>query len=41
MALQEMKDKGIVERGDLVILSQGDTTHTRGGTDNMKILAVA
>lgn len=41
VALQVLKDKGIVEHGDLVILSQGDTTHTRGGTNTMRILAVA
>ena len=40
VALQVLKEKGIVTSGDLVILSQGDTNHTQGGTNTMKILAV-
>ncbi len=35
-----LQQKGIVDSGDLVILSQDDSTHSRGGTNTMKILAV-
>jgi pyruvate kinase len=41
VVLQVLKEKGIVEGGDLVILSQGDAAHVRGGTNTMRILTVA
>ncbi len=40
MALQELKSEGVVESGDLVIMSQGDDYHEQGGTNTMKILVV-
>ena len=39
-ALQVMRSRGIVDSGDLVVLSQGDTTCSSGGTNTMKILVV-
>jgi pyruvate kinase len=41
MALQELKSEGVVETGDLVIMSQGDDYHEQGGTNTMKVLVVA
>lgn len=40
VALKELRDRGVVETGDFVILSQGDTTHVQGGTNTMKVLVV-
>lgn len=39
-AVDELLKRGVVERGDWVILTKGDTYHTIGGTNSMKLLHV-
>jgi len=39
-AVDTLKEKGIVDKGDLVILTKGDLLGVRGGTNVMKILEV-
>ncbi|OPK12120.1 hypothetical protein BZ163_00105 [Pseudomonas sp. VI4.1] len=40
-AIDELVKRGVVEKGDWVILTKGDSNHTTGGTNGMKILHVA
>ncbi len=40
-ALQQLKTKGFVESGDLVVLTRGDLSGIQGGTNTMKILRVS
>jgi len=37
LMLDMLKEQGIIEPGDLVIISQGDAAHVQGGTNTMKI----
>ncbi|VVM57077.1 hypothetical protein PS624_01093 [Pseudomonas fluorescens] len=39
-AIDELVKRGVVEKGDWVILTKGDSYHTTGGTNGMKILHV-
>ncbi|MGF1686188.1 pyruvate kinase [Photobacterium japonica] len=39
-ALSVLKDKGFLDQGDLVIITQGDVMDTVGSTNNMRILTV-
>jgi pyruvate kinase len=39
-AVDELLKRGVVEQGDWVILTKGDSYHTIGGTNGMKILHV-
>jgi pyruvate kinase len=39
-AIDELLKRGVVEKGDWVILTKGDSYHTIGGTNGMKILHV-
>lgn len=39
-AIDELVKRGVVEPGDWVILTKGDSYHTTGGTNSMKILHV-
>ena len=39
-AIDELIKLGVVEKGDWVILTKGDSYHTTGGTNGMKILHV-
>ena len=39
-AVEELVKRGIVEEGDWVILTKGDSYHTVGGTNTMKLLHV-
>lgn len=39
-AVDELVQRGIVEKGDWVILTKGDTYHAVGGTNTMKLLYV-
>jgi pyruvate kinase len=39
-AIDELLKLGVVEKGDWVILTKGDSYHTIGGTNGMKILHV-
>jgi pyruvate kinase len=39
-AVDELIKLGVVEQGDWVILTKGDSYHTIGGTNGMKILHV-
>ena len=39
-AVDELLKRGIVQQGDWVILTKGDSYHTVGGTNTMKILHV-
>ena len=39
-AVDELLKRGLVEQGDWVILTKGDSYHTIGGTNGMKILHV-
>jgi pyruvate kinase len=39
-AIDELIKRGVVEKGDWVILTKGDSYHTIGGTNGMKILHV-
>lgn len=39
-AIDELRRRGAVRDGDLVILTRGDTMGTHGGTNNMRILRV-
>jgi len=40
MAVSKLKDQGIVQDGDLVILTKGDYANAQGGTNSMKIVRV-
>ncbi|RJG14259.1 pyruvate kinase [Pseudomonas cavernicola] len=39
-AVDELLKRGVVQKGDWVILTKGDSYHTTGGTNTMKILHV-
>lgn len=39
-AVEELVKRGIVAEGDWVILTKGDSYHTVGGTNTMKLLHV-
>jgi pyruvate kinase len=39
-AVDELLKRGVVQPGDWVILTKGDSYHTIGGTNTMKILHV-
>ena len=39
-AVDELLRRGVVEPGDWVILTKGDSYHTIGGTNGMKMLHV-
>jgi pyruvate kinase len=39
-AIEELVKRGVVQPGDWVILTKGDSYHTTGGTNSMKILHV-
>ncbi len=39
-AIEELVKRGVVQAGDWVILTKGDSYHTTGGTNSMKILHV-
>ncbi|ODS23766.1 pyruvate kinase [Candidatus Endobugula sertula] len=39
-AIEKLREKGIVEEGDLVIITKGDHDNLQGGTNGMKILRV-
>ncbi len=39
-AVSELRTRGVVKDGDLVIISQGDTAKNQGGTNAMKIVEV-
>ena len=39
-ALRLLKEQGVVKKGDMTIITQGDETHKTGGTNTMKIVAV-
>ncbi|MGH8548393.1 MAG: pyruvate kinase [Methylococcales bacterium] len=39
-AIEELEARGLVSRGDLVILTKGDLTGVQGGTNAMKIIRV-
>ena len=39
-AIDELLKRGVVQQGDWVILTKGDSYHTIGGTNTMKILHV-
>jgi len=38
--VEELLRRGVVERGDLIILSKGDFVNVHGGTNTMKIVRV-
>lgn len=40
MAVDELLQRGVVTKGDWVILTKGDSYTTQGGTNTMKILHV-
>jgi pyruvate kinase len=39
-AIDELKQRGVVEDGDLVIVTKGDHNNLQGGTNGMKVLRV-
>ena len=39
-AVEELKQKGLVEDGDLIILTKGDLYGAEGGTNAMKVVRV-
>ena len=39
-AVQELVSRGVVQDGDLVILTKGDYVSAQGGTNSMKIVRV-
>jgi pyruvate kinase len=39
-AVDELLKRGVVQAGDWVILTKGDSYHTIGGTNTMKLLHV-
>ena len=40
LAVRELEDRGIVQSGDLVVVTKGDYVNAQGGTNAMKILRV-
>ncbi len=40
IAIEALRTRGVVKNGDMVILSRGDTTKQKGGTNLMKIIEV-
>lgn len=40
LAVEELKDRGVVKDGDLVVVTKGDYVNAQGGTNTMKIVRV-
>ena len=38
--IEDLRDQGVVEDGDYIIITKGDLKGLRGGTNNLKIIQV-